>query len=163
LEQLPADGQGKALLDAVRGYFRGREHLFEYCAVEIWRLIAPATGRCDVTRPSRDGGRDAVGEYLLGPAADRVALEFALEAKCYDITHSVGVRDVSRLIARLRARQFGVFLTTSYFNSQVYHEVRSDRHPLVLVSGVDIVNSLRRVGLSDPASVTAWLRSMTEE
>jgi hypothetical protein len=103
--------------------------LFENCAVEIWRLIAPATGRCDVTRPSRDGGRDAVGEYLIGPAADRVALEFALEAECYDTNHSVGVRNVSRLISRLRARQLGVFLTTSYFNSQVYQEIRSTGTP----------------------------------
>ena len=47
--------------------------------------------KIDVTRPWRDGGRDAVGEYLLGPHADPVAVEFALEAKCYAPTKSVGI------------------------------------------------------------------------
>ena len=129
-EQLPADPAGRAILAEIRETFRGREHDFERCAVELWRLIAPATGRCDVTQPSRDGGRDATGEYVLGPAADPITIDFALEAKCYTDTNSVGVREVARLISRLRHRHFGVFVTTSHFNQQVYSEVRADQHPL---------------------------------
>ena len=86
---------------------------FEACAVDIWRRCAPATGAVDLTRPYRDGGRDAVGSYLLGPLHDRLAVQFALEAKCYALGNSVGVREMSRLISRLRFRQFGVFVTTS--------------------------------------------------
>jgi len=52
--------------------------------------------------------------HLLGPASDPVAVEFALEAKCYAANHGVGVRETSRLIFRLRHRQFGVLVTTSY-------------------------------------------------
>jgi hypothetical protein len=29
------------------------------------------------------GGWDAIGDYLIGPPSDPVAVEFALEAKCY--------------------------------------------------------------------------------
>lgn len=159
-EQLPQDDKGFELLSTIREHFRGRESLFEAVAVEIWRLIAPATGKCEITRPSRDGGMDAIGEYLIGPAGDRVAIQFALEAKCYESSHSVGVRDVSRLIARLRIRQFGVFVTTSFFNSQVYEEVRTDGHPLVLVCGRDIVGALQRAGLSDRRSLHKWLTSV---
>jgi hypothetical protein len=36
---------------------------------------------------------------------------------------------MSRLISRLRFRQFGVFITTSYFHHQAYEEVRLDQHP----------------------------------
>jgi hypothetical protein len=155
--QMPNDPQGKAILDAIREHFRDREHDFEACAVALWRLLAPATGRCDVTRPSRDGGRDAVGEYIIGPPADRIAIDFALEAKCYAATNSVGVREVSRLISRLRHRNFGVFVTTSYFAQQVQEEVRDDGHPIALVCGRDITDVLCQHGYNTPRDVRAWL------
>jgi hypothetical protein len=72
-----------------------------------------------------DGGRDAVSVYIVGPASDPIAIDFALEAKCYADTTSVGVRDVARLISRLRHRHFGVFATASYFNNRSTR--RSDR------------------------------------
>lgn len=156
-QQLPSDRAGQALLDAVRDTFRDREHDFERCAVELWRLIAPATGRCDVTRASRDGGRDAVGEYVVGPGTDAVTIDFALEAKCYSTTHSVGVREVSRLISRIRHRNFGVLVTTSYVDRQAYAEVRDDGHPIVFVSGRDIVDALRSAGHGDIRSLHRWL------
>jgi len=162
-DQLPADPAGQAILAEIRETFRGREHDFERCAVELWRLIAPATGRCDVTQPSRDGGRDAIGEYVLGPASDPIAIDFALEAKCYSDTNSVGVREVARLISRLRHRHFGVFVTTSHFNQQVYAEVRADGHPIALISGRDIVEALRAAGYSDSLSVGAWLNQFTAD
>lgn len=156
-QQLPGDPVGTAILCQVHQHFQGRPHDFEPIAVELWRLIAPATGSCDVTQPSRDGGRDAVGEYRLGPPSDPVAIEFALEAKCYSETNAVGVRDVARLISRIRHRQFGVFVTTSYYNPQVYSEVRSDGHPIALISGRDIVEALRAHGYADVSAVKAWL------
>ncbi|MCE0764768.1 restriction endonuclease [Pseudonocardia kujensis] len=157
-EQLPSDAAGRAILTEIREAFRGREHDFEPCAVELWRLIAPATGRCDVTQASRDGGRDAVGEYVVGPASDPITIDFALEAKCYSETNSIGVREVARLISRLRHRHFGVFVTTSHFNQQVYSEVRADGHPIALICGRDIVEALRAAGHSDVLAVKAWLR-----
>lgn len=157
-EQLPADPVGLSILRTVHRHFDNRPHDFEACAVAIWRLIAPATGRADVTRPSRDGGRDATGEYMLGPSADRIALDFALEAKCYVETSGVGVKDVSRLVSRLRYRQFGVFVTLSYFNQQVYEEVRSDGHPIALICGRDVVTALRDHGFGDVAAVELWLQ-----
>src|SRR5262249_46793565 len=113
----------------------------------------------DVTRPWRDGGRDAVGSYFLGPPADRLGVEFALEAKCYQLGNAVGVREMSRLISRLRFRQFGVFVTTSYFNDQVYKEVRQDKHPVVLVCARDIVEVLRSKGMGNISKVQDWLES----
>jgi hypothetical protein len=161
-EQLPSDETGRAMLAAIREHFRGREHDFEACAVEIWRLIAPATGRCEVTRRSRDGGRDAVGEYILGPASDPITIDFALEAKCYSETNSVGVREVARLISRLRHRHFGAFVTTSVFNPQVYDEVRTDQHPIALVSGGDIVDILRSRGYGSAEAIRDWLEKLPQ-
>jgi hypothetical protein len=160
-EQVPADPAGQRLLSLIRGYYRGRDHDFEACAVEIWRLLAPSTGACDLTRRSVDRGRDAIGGYILGPPADPITIDFALEAKCYSPTTSVRVGDVSRLISRLRHRQFGVFVTTSYFHHQVYSEVREDQHPIALVCGRDIVDVLRAHGRGDLSSLRAWLDSIT--
>ena len=159
-KQLPADPRGERSLP--RSARRSRaQHDFERCAVELWRLIAPATGRCDVTQPSRDGGRDATGEYVLGPAADPITIDFALEAKCYTDTNSVGVREVARLISRLRHRHFGVFVTTSHFNQQVYSEVRADQHHCA-DQRRDIVQALRppamRTYLGASLAAAVWYR-----
>ncbi|MFB7900187.1 restriction endonuclease [Streptomyces xiamenensis] len=157
-DQLPGDQEGKAMLEAVRSHFQGREHDFEPCAVAIWRLLAPRTGSCDLTRPSRDGGRDAVGQYILGPPTARIAIDFALEAKCYTSSNSVGVREVSRLISRLRHRNFGVLVTTSYFHQQVQEEMHDDGHPIALISGKDIVDVLRQHGHTTVGAVQHWLQ-----
>ncbi|OKJ52581.1 restriction endonuclease [Streptomyces sp. CB02261] len=156
-DQLPDDTVGTAMLEEIREYFRGREHDFEASAVAIWRMIARNTGAVDVTRPSRDGGRDAVGTYGLGPASSRIAIDFALEAKCYGTGNSVGVREVSRLISRIRHRNFGVLVTTSYFHRQVQEEVYEDGHPIVLVAGRDIIDALRQNGRTTVSAVRQWL------
>ena len=160
-EQMPATLMGRRIVEAVQRYFTvelGVASRFEECSVNLWRMMAPSTGEVDLTRPWRDGGRDAIGAYYLGPQADRLAVEFALEAKCYGLNSSVGVREMSRLISRLRFRQFGVFVTTSHFNSQVYHEVRDDKHPVVLVCARDIVEILASNGIATDAAVRRWLK-----
>ncbi|MFE1937536.1 restriction endonuclease [Streptomyces sp. NPDC059474] len=157
-DQQPADKTGNAMLEEIRQYFHGRESDFEACAVAIWRLIAPATGAVDVTRPSRDGGRDAVGAYVLGPPASPISIDFALEAKCYGPGNGVGVREVSRLISRIRHRNFGVLVTTSHFNQQVQSEIHEDGHPIALVCGRDIVDALRQHGRTTVSAVRGWLQ-----
>jgi AspBHI-like restriction endonuclease/restriction endonuclease len=157
VQQLPPTKAGRAIINIIHKHFQASPVLFEQCAVDLWRMLAPATGEVELTRPWRDGGRDAIGTYLLGPAADRLRVEFALEAKCYLPSNAVGVREMSRLISRLRFRQFGVFVTTSYFNDQVYQEVRKDQHPVALVCGRDLVELLRSNGLTTAAVVERWL------
>jgi len=66
---------------------------------------------------------------------------------------------MSRLISRLRYRQIGVLVTTSYVGPQAYHEVREDGHPIVILTGIDIVSILRRCGISTPDGVRRWLDS----
>jgi hypothetical protein len=151
-QQQPAPAD-KPLLDLVYQHFRERPHDFEQFAADLMRMSQPNVDRIDVTRPWRDGGRDAVGDYLLGPHSDPVAVEFALEAKCYAPANSVGVRETSRLISRLRHRQFGVLVTTSHLDAQAYREIREDGHPVVVFAGRDIVDILKTNGLDNPAAI----------
>ena len=123
----------------------------------VFQAIYSNVDRIDVTRPWRDGGRDAVGDYLLGPDADPVAVEFALEAKCYAPGHGVGVRETSRLISRLRHRQFGVLVTTSHLDSQAYKEIREDGHPVIVLAGRDITDILKKSGLDTTTALRRHL------
>lgn len=156
-EQLPNTSDGMRIIEEIHQHFVSRPHDFEACAAEIWNMLAPATEELVMTRPSRDGGRDAVGQYRLGPIADPIKIDFALEAKCYAPLNSVGVREVSRLISRLRHRNFGVLVTTSWMNKQAYAEIREDQHPVAVVAAADIVDVLRQHNRGTVQAVKTWL------
>jgi len=155
--QEPATATDRAMLFALWGHFRDRPTDFESCAGELFRLNAPSVDSLEVTRASRDGGRDATGHYAIGPAADRVRLEFALEAKCYRPGNAVGVREIARLVSRLKHRQFGVLVTTSHLHEQAYREIREDGHPVVVLAGADLVRLLKDAGLGSLGELQAWL------
>lgn len=154
LEQLPDPSDRQVILE-IYDYF-SNPHDFEACAAAIWRLQADRV-EYTLTRPSRDGGRDAIGELRVGPESDPVKLDFVLEAKCYDVGRAVGVRELSRLISRIRNRMFGVLVTTSYLHEQAYQELKADGHPIVVIAARDIIEILRSKGYGDVASVRAWL------
>ena len=113
----------------------------------------------DLTRPWRDGGRDAVGLYRIGHEGDDIKVDFALEAKCFKPGSSVGVRHTSRLISRLRHRQFGIFVTTSYISESAYKEIREDGHPVVIIAAEDIANILVDAGKRTETEILSWLEN----
>ena len=156
-EQEPATKEGREIVAAIHKYFGDDSFAFERCAAEIWKMSDPNVAGYELTRPTVDGGRDAVGEYGIGPDRERIRLDFALEAKCYAPGHGVGVRWTSRLISRIRPRQFGVLVTTSHINAQAYREIREDRHPIVILCARDIAHILRGRGIVSVTQVTAWL------
>jgi len=158
-EQTPDDKEGMAIIRTIRLHFEGRDHAFEHCAAALAKLMVPDIASLDVTRPSRDGGRDGVGQLRLGSGPSGILVDFALEAKCYGDTASVGVRDMSRLISRLRHRQFGIIVTTSYVALQAYKEIKEDQHPIIVISAKDIVELLRRNGRGSSSAVRDWLNA----
>jgi hypothetical protein len=87
-----------------------------------------------------------IGKYVARLANSS---DFALEAKCYAPENGVGVKELARLISRLRRRQFGILVTTSYLGNQAYQELSSDCHPVVIIAGVDT--------LGTPKAVREWL------
>ncbi len=156
-QQLPAVSGDIVLLEMLWEHFKDRPIDFERCAVELFRLAAPGVQNVDVTRPSRDGGRDAIGQYAIGPAADPIRLDFALEAKCYKPGNSVGVKELARLISRIKHREFGVLVTTSYVHEQAYKEVRDDGHHIIIIAGADLVATLKTAAIGTAATLKSWL------
>jgi hypothetical protein len=72
--------------------------------------------------------------------------------------NAVGVREVSRLISRIRHRQFGVLVTTSVVGRQAYEEVRKDKHPIIFLSGKDIAEILTTNGFNTRERLSALLQ-----
>lgn len=151
--QLPQRREETDLLNKLYANFKEDPFAFEGCAVEIARMMMPNITSCDLTRRHRDGGRDAVGKLRLGDSGTGILVEFALEAKCYSSNKSVNVRELSRLISRLRFRQFGVLVTTSYLGRQAYREIVEDEHPILVVAGGNIVRVLRNAGIATEAAL----------
>lgn len=133
-----------AVINELHRRFSGDDRAtdFEAVAAKIVEFYMPNAHKITLTKPWRDGGRDALGKYRICSGPGGIDVDFAIEAKCFALNQSVGVKHVSRLISRLRHRQFGVIVTTSYIGSQAYKEVVHDEHPVVVICAVDIAKLL---------------------
>lgn len=158
-DQFPDDIESKRMIETIYDYFKDNPVAFEYCATVITQMMDKNFFSFDITRPTRDGGRDAIGLYRIGHGDSAISVDFALEAKCYNLNNAVGVKEISRLISRLRHRQFGVLVTTSFLHSQAYREIKEDAHPVVIISARDIVDICSRAGLNTVSDVKEWLKS----
>lgn len=115
-----------------------------------------------LTRPWRNGGRDAIGYYSInggGKVNASLKIDCALEAKCYAENNGVGVKQMSRLIFRIWYRQFGVLITTSYVDKQAYQEIVEDGHPILIVTATDITR-IHRMNSITFENVDGYLSSI---
>lgn len=158
-EQLPSKKLDSEIISTVYEHFKKTPFKFEKCSIELFKLMAPNVYSLDLTRSWVDGGVDAWGKYRIGTEENGIQVDFALEAKCWKQTSSIGVKEVSRLISRIRYRYFGVFVTTSFFHHQAYKEIKNDQHPIILISAIDIVEILKRGGYNTVESVKTWLKT----
>ena len=158
-DQMPTDEIGRENLRIIREYYKNNPSGFEKCATAIVQMMDSNFHSFDLTRPWRDGGRDAIGKYRIGVSKYPLYIDFALEAKCYSEQNGVGVKQTSRLISRIKYRQFGILVTTSYIDSQAYKEIKEDGHPVLIITAKDIANILRDNGLS-LNGVHVWLQAL---
>lgn len=157
-EQLP---QGKLEISVLKYLFDNlSDREFEYASAELVKLVDPSFRDLVVTRASRDGGRDVIGSYYLGHEEHQIRLSAFVEAKKWKLDSAIGVKQVMRLISRLKHRDIGVFITTSFFDPQVQKELLEDGHPVMLISGGDIARLLIKSDLSDEATLKSWVESI---
>lgn len=160
--QLQSDNDGLLCLDAIRKHYKTFNQGFEACATNIISKMDTNFVDFSLTRPWRDGGRDAIGFYSIstgGKVNAPLKIDCSLEAKCYSQTNSVGVKEMSRLISRIKYRQFGIMITTSYVDKQAYQEVLEDGHPILIVTASDIASILRKNAINS-SNVNEWLESI---
>jgi len=162
-EQIPRDGIQNQLVNHILKITESEPTDFEPIAAGIWQLLNKSQMEIEVTRRSSDGGRDGTGYLVLGPATDPIRIPFALEAKRYKQGVNVGVKDMARLISRIKHRDFGVLVTTSAVSPQTYEEVRQDKHPIVIVSGRDIAEVLITEGINTIQKLDQWISKLDFE
>ena len=155
-DQLPDNERDMAILQAIYDYFKN-DYMFELCAIKIAEMMDSNIIRIEHTRFYKDGGRDAIGQYRIGNIADGIDVDFALEAKHYKPGNSLTVKELSRVISRIRFRQFAILVTTSYLDLDAYKELKEDGHPVIVVSGGDIVKILYSAGYKTKTEVLTWL------
>jgi len=161
-EQLQSDIEGKNCLCSIRAYYKENPYGFEACATQIIEKMDSNFVDFSLTRPWRDGGRDAVGFYSISTGGKfnyPLKIDCALEAKCYSENVAVGVKAMSRLISRIKYRQFGILITTSYVDNQAYKEVIEDGHPILIVTASDITGLLRKNAINT-SNINEWLVSI---
>ncbi len=160
-EQLPRRDSDISLIRKIKAHYTENPYGFELCATRILQMMDNNFEEFDLTRPWRDGGRDALAKYRIGTNHNPLLVDCAVEAKCYSPDNAVGVREVSRLISRLRYRQFGVLVTTSYIHKQAYSEIAEDGHPVLIVHASDISATLQRHGINTE-NVEEWLEKIEQ-
>ena len=162
-EQLQCSVDGEKCVGEILNHYKDNPTGFESCAVELVKMMDNNFEKFNLTRPWRDGGRDAIGNYVIktGNAFSiPLKIDCALEAKCYGNT-AVGVKQMSRLISRIRYRQFGILVTTSCVDSQAYKEVVDDGHPILIITKSDIAYILSRNTI-DSKNIKEWLIGVDE-
>ncbi len=158
-EQLTSNNDDNETIQTIRDFYKNNPQGFEKCAARIVQIMDSNFYEFNLTRPWRDGGRDALGKYRIGILNNYLNVECALEAKCYSDNISVGVKETSRLISRIKYRQFGILVTTSYVDSQARKEILEDGHPILLITAKNIAAILRSSGINS-FTVQTWLEKL---
>lgn len=148
------------MIKYIHNYFSEKPTIFEKFALDITALADDNIYDTQNTRPTRDGGRDGIGKYsIMKKLGNSLITTFAIEAKYYDINHSVGVKETSRLISRIKQRQFGVIVTTSFVATQAYKEIIDDEQPIAIISGSDIINILFENEITNISLLEKYLKN----
>lgn len=163
-EQLPDDILRMSMLNMIHNYFieKDRGYGFEQFAANITQYIDKSVVDISVTRPYKDGGFDAEGRYKIFSNVENVIyVDFYLQAKCYNPQNNgITVKDTARLVSRIKNRQFGVLVTTSFITTQAYQEILDDQHPIVFITGKDIVNYIfDELEIRDLSKLDNWLKA----
>lgn len=161
-EQLPEKDSDKwKMLRFLQQYFylKDKGYSFESFAADIIQYMNNNIISVEVTRPFKDGGFDAFGKYkIFSKVENSVYVDFYLQAKCFNLNNPIKITDSSRLISRIKDRQFGIMFTTSYVAKQAYEEIIEDGHPIVIINGKNIIDYIYdELEYRDIQTLNNWL------
>ena len=144
-EQLPSNSADFKLLNIIFNHFKPNPTVFESFSSDMLKYMDQNIIKIEITKATADGGRDGFGDYSIGNNKEHsLKFKFAMESKCFNPKNkSCGVNDVKRLISRLRHRQFGILVTTTYLGKQAYKEIVDDEHPILIIAAIDLVSIVK--------------------
>ena len=115
-----------------------------------------------ITPASNDGGIDGIiKEDVLGLG------RIHIQAKCYDISNSVGREAVQKFVGALAVAQSnkGVFITTSSFTrkAEAYAENLNGSPTLILIDGLQLAEYLYEYGVGMQVEQTITIKKLDSE
>lgn len=164
-EQLPPKDSVKFhMLESIHRYFIDIDggYAFEKFANYIVKQWDHNVDVVDTTASHKDGGFDGIGTYIIFKNTNQsCSFKFFVQAKCYDPNKvTVGVDDTKRLISRIKNRQFGILVTTSKIAPQAYKEIIADGHPVVFITGKNIVDLIEyNLDIRTVEELENWLKN----
>lgn len=160
-EQLPKDKEALKMLEVIHDYFINKDngYSFEPFANDLVRGIDENVVDIETTRGYKDGGFDGIGTYeLFKNTQNKVLVDFYVQAKCYSLSNGLGVKDTARVISRIKDRQFGIIVTTSYIGPDAFRELLEDGHPVIVITGKTIIDYLKdKEEIYDVEMLNKWL------
>lgn len=146
-EQRPAAGsREERTLREVYTYYEHKKHRFEALAELVAERAIGGSGttyrRGWITRGTGDRGIDFVARIDLAQGFGSAAVVVLGQAKCESPAQATGGIHIARTVARLRRGWVGVYVTTSFFSTQVQEEVYEDRYPIVLINGLRLAREV---------------------
>ncbi len=97
---------GEKCLEIIRNHYKNNPTDFEACAIDLIQKMDP-NFEIKPTRSVKDGGRDEIGIYRIstgGKSNYPLEIDCSIEVKCYAKNNGVKVKEMYRLISRLRHR-----------------------------------------------------------
>lgn len=158
--QMPESADA-ALLQEIYAHYDETRVYFESLAAAVAERIISPTGVSytthGITRGSGDFGIDFIAQLDIGHGFCRAPLVVLGQAKCVAPGSPTSARDLARTVARLRRGWLGVFVTTGVITERAQMEVFEDRYPLVMISALQVVATVREMlhefGHSDLATL----------
>jgi hypothetical protein len=146
----------RPLLDLVYQHFKDRPDDFEQFAADLWRVSEPNVDKIDVTRPWRDGGRDAIGKTCLVPMPTPLPSSSPWRPSARAHQQRRRERDKPTHLAAPAPpiRRPGHYPLPRY---QAYREIREDGHPVVVLAGRDVIERLKDRGLDNITAIRQHL------
>jgi restriction system protein len=106
-------------------------------------LVAIGLDEVEVTRKTRDGGVDIKAiRKGVGDFSEIDTTNYYIQAKRYEISKSVSVKEIRQLRGTLISGQKGIFITTSKFSKDAVDDAKTDLlRPVVLIDGEALILS----------------------
>lgn len=147
-QPLPASIEAE-VLSAIYRFYDDRKHAFELLASRVASEVLRESGARYkdgwLSRSSGDGGVDFIGRIDMGSASASTPIVVLGQAKCIRPGTSISPEQVARVVARLRRGWVGVYVTTGSFSRQAQIEIIDDQYPVVLIAGVTLAETVRRM------------------
>lgn len=156
------------LLEEIYKYYKTNEHDFEFLAMEVTKKVIEENGAsCTpgwITKKSSDGGVDYIARINIGnDSLSGVRLIVLGQAKCTVPTTATNGNDIARVVSRPKRGWVGAFVTTSYYSRYVQREVNEDQHPIMLINGLKVAETVEKGLFESKQTLEEYFEGLTEK